>query len=168
MKKLQKGFLFILVSIFISCGGKEKTAPSYNSSKEKKEVIKTVPVKTIEKKIEQTGTIDLNNKGIGPIKSITITTKIDEMMADKGKLLFKNKCSSCHRTNRKFIGPNPTGVLKRRSPEWVMNMIMNPEEMVKKDPIAKELLAKFKGSPMANQNLSKEEARQILEFFRTL
>ncbi|WP_333780701.1 hypothetical protein [Tenacibaculum retecalamus] len=66
------------------------------------------------------------------------------------------------------MGPNPTGVLKRRSPEWVMNMIMNPEEMVKKDPIAKELLVKFKGSPMANQNLSKEEARQILEFFRTL
>ena len=168
MKKLQKGFLFILVSIFISCGGKEKKVPSYNSSKEKKQVIKTVPVESIEKKIEQTGTIDLNNKGIGPIKAITITTKIDEIMADKGKLLFKNKCSSCHRTNRKFIGPNPTGVLKRRSPEWVMNMIMNPEEMVKKDPIAKELLIKFKGSPMANQNLKKEEARQILEFFRTL
>ncbi|WCC46118.1 c-type cytochrome [Tenacibaculum finnmarkense] len=89
-------------------------------------------------------------------------------MVAKGAKTFKNKCSACHRTNRKFIGPNPTGVLKRRSAEWVMNMILNPGEMVKKDPIAKALLLKFNGSPMANQHLTKEQAREVLEYFRTL
>ena len=58
--------------------------------------------------------------------------------------------------------------MQRRSPEWTMNMILNPEEMVKKDPLAKELLIKFNGSPMANQNLTEDEARQVLEYFRTL
>ena len=48
-----------------------------------------------------------------------------------------------------------------------MNMILNPEEMVEKDPVARELLTRYL-APMANQNLTREEARKILEFFRTL
>ena len=34
-----------------------------------------------------------------------------------------------------------------RTPEWIMNMILNPTEMVEKDPLAKELLVEFNGSP---------------------
>jgi hypothetical protein len=48
-----------------------------------------------------------------------------------------------------------------------MNMILNPEEMVNKDPIAKELLDRYL-SPMADQNLTEEEARKVLEYFRTI
>ena len=62
----------------------------------------------------------------------------------------------------------PKGILDRRSPEWVMNMILNPDVMVQEDPLARDLLMEFNGSPMANQNLSEEEARAILEYFRTL
>ena len=166
--KLQNLLTAIIIVAFISCGGNDKKKPSYNSSTVKKEVVKKEPVKKVAKKASESGTIDLKNKGIGPIKSIELTATINSSMAEEGKLLFKNKCSSCHRVNRKFIGPNPTGILDRRSPEWVMNMIMNPEEMVQKDPIAKELLIKFNGSPMANQNLNKEETRAVLEYFRTL
>jgi hypothetical protein len=49
-----------------------------------------------------------------------------------------------------------------------MNMILNPEVMIKKDPIAKKLLDEFDGAPMANQNLTEDQARQVLEYFRTL
>ena len=49
-----------------------------------------------------------------------------------------------------------------------MNMILNPEQMVKEDPLAKELLIEFNGSPMANQGLTEEDARAVLEYFRTL
>ena len=45
---------------------------------------------------------------------------------------------------------------------------LNPDEMVQKDPLAKALLMEFNGSPMANQNLTEEEARSVLEYFRTL
>lgn len=165
--KLQNVFMVMLIALFISCGGEEKKDTTTKHVK-KAAVKKVTKEKTTTKKIASVETIDLDNKGIGPIKSVEIGATIDKAMADKGKILFKNKCSSCHRTNRKFIGPNPTGILDRRSPEWVMNMIMNPEEMVKNDPIARALLIKFNGSPMANQNLTKEETRQVLEYFRTL
>ncbi|MGB5315590.1 MAG: cytochrome c, partial [Robiginitalea sp.] len=59
-------------------------------------------------------------------------------------------------------------ILERRTPEWVMNMILAPEQMVKDDPLAKELLIEFNGSPMANQSLTEEQARAVLEYFRTL
>ena len=49
-----------------------------------------------------------------------------------------------------------------------MNMILNPDVMVQEDPIAKKLLMENNGSPMANQNLTNEEARAVLEYFRTL
>jgi hypothetical protein len=47
-------------------------------------------------------------------------------------------------------------------------MILNPNEMVQKDPLAKDLLIEFNGSPMADQSVTKEDARAILEYFRTL
>ncbi|MBE7685693.1 c-type cytochrome [Tenacibaculum piscium] len=166
--KLQNVFLVLLVALFMSCGGKEKKAPSYSSGKTVTKAVEKTVEKAPEKKVEKPGIIDLKNKGIGPVKSLELATTIDKAMAEKGKSVFKNKCSSCHKASKKFIGPSPAGILERRSPEWVMNMILNPEEMLKKDPIAKELLVKFKGVPMANQHLTKEDARQVLEYFRTI
>jgi cytochrome c2 len=89
-------------------------------------------------------------------------------MATHGKEIYEKMCTACHKAEKKFIGPAPKGILERRSPEWVMNMILAPEKMVKEDPLAKDLLMEFNGSPMANQNLTKEEARAVLEYFRTL
>lgn len=107
------------------------------------------------------------NIGIGPVKELKLPEQIDQAMAAEGKKIYDEKCTACHKPYEKYIGPAPVGVLKRRTPEWVMNMILNPEEMTKKDPVAKELLAQF-ASPMANQNLTQEEARKIVEYFRTL
>lgn len=109
----------------------------------------------------------LQNKGIGPVKSVTLE-EINEQMVLEGEKIFQVKCSACHKTDQKYIGPAPKGILERRSPEWVMNMILNPEEMLQKDPIAKQLLMEANGAIMANQGLTEEEARNILEYFRTL
>ena len=38
--------------------------------------------------------------------------------------------------------------------------------MIKEDPIAKKLLVESNMAVMANQNLTEEEARAILEYFR--
>jgi cytochrome c551/c552 len=89
-------------------------------------------------------------------------------MVTHGADVYKKMCMACHRPDKKFIGPAPTGILARRTPEWIMNMILNPVEMVQKDPLAKDLLMEFNGSPMANQNLTEDEARAVLEDFRTL
>jgi mono/diheme cytochrome c family protein len=112
--------------------------------------------------------VDLTNKGIGPIKNVEISATIDDAMAAKGMEVYKTKCMACHKPDKKFIGPAPKGIMERRTPEWIMNMILNPEEMTQNDPLAKALLMEFNGSPMANQHLTEEEARQVLEYFRTL
>ncbi len=108
------------------------------------------------------------NKGIGPVKSINLPAEVDQAMATEGAEAYKTYCTACHKPTEKFIGPAPKGVLDRRSPEWIMNMILNPEQMVKEDPIDKKLLVEYNMAPMANQNLTEDQARKILEYFRTI
>ncbi len=110
----------------------------------------------------------MNDKGIGPVTEVKLDPEVDQELAAKGKEIYEKMCTACHKPEEKFIGPPQKGVLERRTPEWVMNMILNPEQMVKEDPIAKKLLMEYNGSPMANQNLTEEEARAVLEYFRTL
>ena len=87
-------------------------------------------------------------------------------MVAEGEIVFKAKCSACHKITKRFVGPGLAGVTERRTPEWIMNMILNPELMVAENQIAKDLLAEYL-APMANQNLTEIEARQILEYLRT-
>src|SRR5690606_40502995 len=68
------------------------------------------------------------------------SSDLDQALAATGKTTFENLCSACHKMDKKFIGPALDGVTERRSPEWIMNMILNPEEMIQKDPIAKQLM----------------------------
>lgn len=109
----------------------------------------------------------MKNKGVGPVKSVTLGP-IDQAMVAEGQKIFQEKCSACHKPTEKFVGPAPKGILDRRSPEWIMNMILSPDKMVKEDPVAKQLLMDYNLAPMANQNLTEEQARKILEYFRTL
>ena len=108
----------------------------------------------------------LLNKGVGPVKNVELGD-LNPEMASEGEMIFNDKCLVCHKTTENFIGPSPIGIFERRSPEWIMNMILNPEQILDEDPIAKELLKQFM-APMANQGLTEEEARKILEYFRTL
>ena len=108
------------------------------------------------------------NKGIGPITTVSFAAEIDGGLATEGENIFTAKCSACHKPNKKYIGPAMADIFDRRTPEWTMNMILNPDGMVKDDPIAKQLLMEYNGTPMANQNLTEEEARAIVEYFRTL
>lgn len=106
------------------------------------------------------------DKGIGPVKSVFIGAP-DEIKAAEGKKLFDAKCTACHKIDVKYIGPALIGVTKRRAPEWIMNMVLNPERMIKENETAKALFAQFM-TPMANQNLTQDEARSILEYFLSL
>ncbi len=108
----------------------------------------------------------MKNKGIGPVTSVSLG-ELDADLAAEGKELYESLCTACHKLDQRYIGPPLQEVTSRRSPEWIMNMIMNPNEMVQQDPIAKKLLAEYI-SPMANQNISEEQARKILEYFRSV
>ena len=110
----------------------------------------------------------LENKGVGPIVNVILEDKVNISMANSGEKLFNQLCTSCHIINEDYIGPAMSGILDRRSPEWIMNMILNPIQMLEEDPIAIELLEKYNFEYMYDQNLLEEEAREILEYFRLL
>ena len=110
----------------------------------------------------------LSNKGVGPVTNVILEDKVNISMANSGEKLFNQLCTSCHMINEDYIGPAMSGILVRRSPEWIMNMILNPIQMLEEDPIAIELLEEYGFEYMYNQNLLEEEAREILEYFRLL
>jgi len=154
--------------LLMACGGKEekkKEGFSVDRAKSTTEKPAEDPADTGSPASER---IALDNKGVGPIESVELDPEIDQVLADEGKKVYDQMCVACHRPEKRFIGPAPKDILERRSPEWVMNMILNPEVMVKEDPLAKDLLIEFNGSPMANQGLTEEQARAVLEYFRTL
>jgi len=157
-----KLLLFCSLFIFIDCGKKKDPSDGFRFNKKSEKTIKS------KQKIKASKRVDLENKGIGPVKSVSFDQHVDRALVDEGKVLYEEKCTICHKIGEKFIGPAPDGVLKRRSPEWVMNMILNPEVMLKEDKLAKDLFMEYNGTPMSNQGLSKDEARAILEYFRTL
>jgi cytochrome c551/c552 len=106
------------------------------------------------------------NRGIGKFTTVDLGDKLDKKMADAGQAIFDVKCSSCHKlTEEKLVGPGWKGVTKRYTPQWIMNFITNPDEMLNTDPKAQAQL-EICLVRMPNQNLSDEQARQILEFQR--
>lgn len=104
--------------------------------------------------------------GIGPIKEVKLDATIDENLVLKGKQIFEVKCVACHKLDEKLVGPPLRGVTKRRKPEWIMNMALNPDQMLKENPIAKGLLAQYL-TPMTFQNVTQDDVRAILEYFRS-
>ena len=155
--------LIFFTFILISCGGTANENSEGAADEKPQSMLSSTP-KTLEE-------AELNwqsNIGIGPIASFELPAEIDQVLAESGKVVYEAKCTACHKPDKQFIGPAPKGILDKRTPAWVMNMIMNPEEMIQKDPIARQLLIKFNGAPMANQSLTEAEARSVLEYFRTL
>ena len=159
MKKITAVFLLLFI---ISCGSKDEKKKGFEYNRTQK-----IDKKSNDRNVSKTP-IDLDNKGIGPIKKVAFETTINNDLAEKGKTTFNQKCTACHMANRKLIGPAMKGIYERRSPEWVMNMLLNPAEMLKKDPIAIALLKEYNNIMMLNQNLTNDEARSITEYLRTL
>lgn len=157
----------VIFSLLLSCGGKEEKKETFNVYRKKStETIAETPEPNNEVPASQR--ITLEDKGVGQIKEITLDPVINMEMAAAGEAIFKTNCTACHKLDKRFIGPSPKGILERRSPEWIMNMILDPKLMTEQDRCAKDLLIEFNGAAMANQNLTVEETRSILEYFRTL
>ncbi len=104
------------------------------------------------------------SRGVGPVSYVDVAS-LDPSRASEGEQLFKTRCSACHKIEDRYIGPALSGVTKRRQPEWIMNMILKPELMLKQDPVAMELLSTYL-TPMANQNMTQREAESVLIYFR--
>ena len=149
MKKMYVLTFSILAILFIySCG----SAPQTNDDNKKTATTAASPVG--------------GDPGIGSYKNVELTHPVNPEMADKGKTIYEVKCLACHKlTAEKMVGPGWKGVTDRRSPEYILNFVTNTDEMLEKDPNAKQLLSVCMVR-MPNQHLTDIEARSVLEFMR--
>jgi cytochrome c len=145
--------LLVLAVALAACGEKEKEREEHEEKEKAREEHSDLTA------------FELEN-GIGPVKEKIELGPLDRALADKGKAVFEAKCSMCHKIDTLYIGPALGEVTTRRTPAYIMNMILNPQEMVERHPVAKQLLAE-RMTFMANQNLSIEDARAVLEYLRT-
>ncbi len=98
---------------------------------------------------------------------IQITTPLNAEWITQGKSIYDMKCQSCHKLNdERVVGPGWAGITKRREPHWIMNMITNVDIMLEQDAEAQKLLEQCLVR-MPNQNISKDEARSVIEFMRS-
>ncbi len=151
--------LMVLLGVgLMACGGEKKTeAPAEKPAEQQEQAAASQ---------EQAAT-SASDIGVGPVTHVELSEEVDMELARQGEEIFNQICVACHRMDQRLVGPPLRGVTERRRPEWIMNMILNPEEMIKKDPIAKQLFAEYM-TPMTQQNLTEEQARAILEYFRAV
>jgi mono/diheme cytochrome c family protein len=152
MRSLTIYLICIGFSLLSACGGKDNKTAADNDTANTEAVASDPKL----------------DKGVGPISSVTLDEKIDDAMVKKGSEVYQAKCTACHKPDKKYIGPAPKGILERRSPEFIMNMILAPEKMQAENENVKKMITENNGAVMANQNLTEEEARAVLEYFRTL
>lgn len=138
-----------LTALMVACGG--GATSDTNSS--------TPPPAAPEATAPLADLITADEVTIGPI---------DQGRVAKGKEIYEVKCQACHSlgTNR-VVGPGWEGVVEKREPAWIMNMIVHTDAMLESDEVAQQLLEECLVR-MPNQNLTTEDARDVLEFMRTL
>ena len=145
--------LLMTFTLYISCGKKESSDNDF-SKPEATETTSSDPSSYDPK------------RGEGKFDKVDLATTLDQAMAAKGEEVSGVKCTSCHKmTDEKLVGPGWKGVTERRTPQWIMNFITNPDPMIDKDP---EVQAQLEIClvRMPNQGISDEEARGILEYMR--
>jgi mono/diheme cytochrome c family protein len=130
-----------------ACGGKE-TAPA--------------------KPANPNGLTDFEmENGIGPVKEKIQLAEINMDMAAKGEATFIAKCAPCHKLDNRLVGPAQRYTADRYTPEYILNMIMNPDEMTKLHPTGRKMLAEYL-APMTNMNLTLEQSKEVLEYLRKI
>ncbi len=99
------------------------------------------------------------------ISALSIPLKA-EVDVDLGKKLYKINCASCHKLDKKLIGPALAGVTERRSEEWLLRWIRNNAELrASGDADAKAIFEEYNGSVMtAFPALSDDDIKSILAY----
>jgi len=141
--------LFVLIGLGISACGGENTENTESAA--------------IDSTMTMASDVSMEAQ-IGPVTELELGA-YDAALAATGQAAFGAKCSACHAMDTKVIGPALAGVLDRRSPVYVINMILNPTEMLESHPDAQAMLAEY-AVPMIPLGIEEAEARAIVEYLR--
>jgi cytochrome c5 len=150
---LATAFLFSTALFVISCsdGGNDQSADTTNNT---------------ENNEAAGGDNEVHGDLVQP-GEVELTTPLNQDWIAQGKSIYDMKCQSCHRLDEtRLVGPGWKGLTQKREPHWLMNMITNVDIMLESDAEAQKLLEQCLVR-MPNQNISKDEARAVIEFMRS-
>jgi copper(I)-binding protein/mono/diheme cytochrome c family protein len=87
----------------------------------------------------------------------------------QGEQLYRTRCATCHTiTGTELsgaLGPDLQGVTKRREPEWLLNWLRAPDQMLAAgDPIATALYDQYNQLAMPNMRLNRQEASDLIAY----
>ena len=113
-----------------------------------------------------------NRRSLGSVLAAFIfffsvtTVSAFEGDASNGKKLFKSQCASCHKLDKKLIGPALSGVTDKYSEEWLLAWIRNNAELrASGDADAIAIFEEYNGSVMsAFPALSDQDIFDILQY----
>jgi cytochrome c2 len=88
---------------------------------------------------------------------------------------WKTNCATCHTIgNGDKIGPDLAELSKRRTVDWVVKFVNYPDGMIngdeeesgyeKADPMAKKVYELYKPTLMAEQEMTKEEVKKMMDY----
>ena len=86
---------------------------------------------------------------------------------DPGKDLFDKQCASCHSIGGGDTGgPDLKGVTSKRTDEWLVRVIVEPDKLTAaKDPVQAELVKKY-GYEMPGVGVSRDDALKIIAWLK--
>ncbi len=105
--------------------------------------------------------------GIGPVKSVELGPLNSKMIAE-GKTIYANQCVICHDIDQNKLGPALKNVTKTRTPQFIMNLLLNPLQMQQENATIKALQKQFNNLPMPDPALNQAKARSVLEYLRSV
>ena len=98
--------------------------------------------------------------------SFSLNISAQEIDISKGKSLFNANCASCHKLNKKLIGPALRGVSAKYDKEWLYSWIKNSAALIKSgDDQAVAIYEEYNKVAMnAFPQLSNEDIDNILAY----
>ena len=89
--------------------------------------------------------------------------------AEEGEKLFRQQCAACHTVGEgDRAGPDLLGVTEKRERGWLLRFLLETDKVhAEKDPIAMELLEKYK-MPMPNLGLTRDQAESLIAYLESL
>ncbi len=171
---------FLLLSLY-ACGSSQDGSHETTSKRGKEEVVESrfetqqatseaqendtePPKKENDSSVEKRSGASSNPES----KTTNSLSGDDKELIELGKRVYKEKaCGSCHTIGKgRLVGPDLLGVTKRRDEEWLRRWMKNPDEMIRTDPIAKEMLREYM-VPMPNQGLTDKEVEGIIAYLKS-
>ncbi len=87
---------------------------------------------------------------------------------DKGKMIFSERCTSCHTVNKQLVGPALAKVDEKHTIDWIVNFVHSPKALIQKnDKQAVALFNEFNQVVMPDhKDLTTDDIRSIVAYIK--